>query len=61
LEIMLACGAFQSPNTPRISYDALHWIINLSTKIVKPKSKTLGFPKSKDNSQNPRWDSAKGK
>jgi hypothetical protein len=24
LEIMLACGAFQSPNTPRISYDALH-------------------------------------
>lgn len=28
-----------------ISYDALRYIVNLSTKIIKPKSKTLGFSK----------------
>jgi hypothetical protein len=44
-----------------ISYDALLYIVNLSTKMVKPKSKTLGFPKIDDNSQNPKWDSSKGK
>jgi len=44
-----------------ISYDALHYIVNLLTKIVKAKSKTLGFSKIEDNSQNPKWDSTKGK
>ncbi len=28
-----------------ISYDALRYIVNLSTKIIKPKSKTLCFSK----------------
>jgi hypothetical protein len=28
-----------------------HYILKLSTKIIKPKSKTSGFPKSEDDNQ----------